>query len=250
MSAKRSKKDGNPVTVPNKSKLLIHTTDSQIAKNCHMTTQILSRDNITVYTNWNLFYGREYFDGLIEAGIGNEYHRPLTFQFLSGDEVGIYLEILAKVRDVDGLTFANYINLYQQFDYHLITDILPSLKSQIINIKFNLSIYVFNREYKILTIAELAKMYIDYSLQYTHEEHPPAEDETFWDQVFTQLNILPDDVWHLVRQLHPNILEKHLIKCKPKQSVKSLNICVTNNFHDPRILFFIKHCLSSWATRR
>ena len=247
---KRTRPDSEVITSPPKrSKARFHTTDLDVATSYQLTTKINTRDGKIVYTNWSIFRGLEYFDGLLESGLRETPVRTLIFDYLNDVETEIYLDILTIGCDISKLSQTICLNLYYQFDKHLIQDPLDSLKKQIVSHGYTLDLYNFYRIFKPFDIEVLAKMYIEKISDLNKIECPPLDDDIFGIKFLPFLVVLLISFGTLIRDLPASVLEKHLKKCNPYYNIKSLREC-TDIFSDhPNFIPFVKVILGKWEVR-
>lgn len=222
-------------------KLLLYTLDKEIAIRNHFSTQLIPNDKKIVYTNWSFFINSQYFDGLLDSTIKDEITRSVNIEFLNSIETCCYIEILVNgFADWKLVPPGSLISIYRQLDFHLIIDILPSLKKEILSRHFTLRFYEVNRDCKIIDTPAVAQMYIKHVIN-SDKLYVLPDDDELAKIVFTELGKFDlHTIWSVIRLFPNEMVIKYLDYCVIKFDPVNFQSCI-NEFHeDPNLMVFIK----------
>lgn len=209
-------------------KIIYFSIDEKTSEICQFKTKIKTNEDKIVYTSWNVFYGIEYFDKLMESGMQESQTHEVNFQFLNIKQTKLYIILLVRTFDCDfirssfnSLNIEDLIPIYHQLEYHCIDFLLTYCENAIKIKDYSIELYEFNKTKNLMTIEHIvdefsAKTIVNniVKLQTIIELLPDKNDEAFFSELFKR-NICALYAYSILRNFDETLFEKYMLLYKP-----------------------------------
>ena len=241
---------------------IVTTVDPIIAERYQLITKIHANDRVILYTSWIYLKDIEYFENILNSPMKEASSRELKLN-LSSSLCNSYIDIIRELNNevitsiINLLKPSDILQVYEQLDFHRITDKLEICKGVINTLPYTIELYEWNVIHGVISLENMAKAV--YQASYIHNGNflitlnsdllfPPSSEEELWKLIMKIASESTDFstaiVWSLIGKMSRDYIEKYQLLFNPKNILlRDLSRFTSTFIDDDNVVIYINYIM-------